>query len=343
MNHQRLILLFGLPRSGTTWAGKIFDSHPDTLYRHEPDSWARLGEIPLAPDAAPVPDLEQRLAAFADRLPGLRTTKVAGSLPLFPKRRQSGLGFQLHRAGVLAAKAAARLTGEFPVPGWGLTARDESTRIVWKSIESVGRMGLVARSLPGSRGVLLVRHPCGFAASILRGERNRHFTSEVAASEDYGIFEALLTTGPARRRGLTLADLQLMQPEERLAWRWVLFNEKAMEDIADIDGFDVVRYEDLCRAPLAITRRMFEGCGLSMDPQTEAFLAQSSSENRESYYSVYKDPVHSASRWRQELAPEVVARILGITRGTPPGALFPEEPGSSDDSQGPAMGPTPFG
>lgn len=29
------ILLFGLPRSGTTWLGKLFDSHPDTLYRHE--------------------------------------------------------------------------------------------------------------------------------------------------------------------------------------------------------------------------------------------------------------------------------------------------------------------
>ena len=31
------ILLVGLPRSGTTWVGKIFDSHPSTLYLHEPD------------------------------------------------------------------------------------------------------------------------------------------------------------------------------------------------------------------------------------------------------------------------------------------------------------------
>ena len=31
------ILLFGAPRSGTSWLGRILDSHPDTLMRHEPD------------------------------------------------------------------------------------------------------------------------------------------------------------------------------------------------------------------------------------------------------------------------------------------------------------------
>ena len=34
---QSAILILGSPRSGTTWLAKIFDSHPDILYRHEPD------------------------------------------------------------------------------------------------------------------------------------------------------------------------------------------------------------------------------------------------------------------------------------------------------------------
>src|SRR5580692_5237881 len=34
---DRVILILGSPRSGTTWLAKIFDSHPDILYRHEPD------------------------------------------------------------------------------------------------------------------------------------------------------------------------------------------------------------------------------------------------------------------------------------------------------------------
>ena len=31
------ILVLGSPRSGTSWLAKIFDSHPNILYRHEPD------------------------------------------------------------------------------------------------------------------------------------------------------------------------------------------------------------------------------------------------------------------------------------------------------------------
>lgn len=55
MKHS-VILLCGIPRSGTTWIGKIFDSHPDTLYRHEPDSGKVLGSVPLV---APIADVEK--------------------------------------------------------------------------------------------------------------------------------------------------------------------------------------------------------------------------------------------------------------------------------------------
>jgi len=44
---NRIILVFGMPRSGTTWLGKIFDSHMDLIYLHEPDSEIKLKGIPL--------------------------------------------------------------------------------------------------------------------------------------------------------------------------------------------------------------------------------------------------------------------------------------------------------
>ena len=42
-------LLFGMPRPGTPWLGKVFDSQPATLYRHEPDSGGALdGVLPMS-------------------------------------------------------------------------------------------------------------------------------------------------------------------------------------------------------------------------------------------------------------------------------------------------------
>jgi hypothetical protein len=34
---RSVILVLGSPRAGTTWLAKIIDSHPNILYRHEPD------------------------------------------------------------------------------------------------------------------------------------------------------------------------------------------------------------------------------------------------------------------------------------------------------------------
>jgi len=78
------ILIFGLPHSGTTWIGKLFDSHPDTLYRHEPDSVYRLA-IPLFPDKSEALRYQQELEKHVATLPGMRSAKLRVSSRWFPK------------------------------------------------------------------------------------------------------------------------------------------------------------------------------------------------------------------------------------------------------------------
>src|SRR5690606_26486931 len=106
MSQRSPILLFGMPRSGTTWIGKIFDSHPDTLYRHEPDSWGRLNAIPLMAPVERAAEYAPTVREFCAALPGMGLTKVAASTPLFPKRYYSPLQYQLFRLGVVSVKAA---------------------------------------------------------------------------------------------------------------------------------------------------------------------------------------------------------------------------------------------
>ncbi|HKH48858.1 MAG TPA: sulfotransferase, partial [Thermoanaerobaculia bacterium] len=185
----------------------------------------------------------------------------------------------------------------------------------------VGRLGALARALPRSQTVLLVRHPCGQIASILRGHAAGKF-SHALPSEQYRVLEVLMSTDQARAHGLTLAGLRELQPVERMAWRWVLFLEKALEEGAGLAAAcRVVRYEDLCAHPLEQARELFAFAGLDWHPQTERFLHDSTKSDGAEYFGVRKDPQRSASKWQDELSEEDVQRILAIIQGSPAGRL----------------------
>lgn len=325
MSKLPIIFLFGMPRSGTSWIGKIFDSHPDTLYRHEPDSWGLLNAIPLMAPVERADEYAPQIRDFCARLPGMKLTKVAASMPIFPKSYYSPLRFQLFRMNVFAVKAAAKMFGEQAVHNL-IRAEDMArVRVVWKSIESLGRLGVIERAMQPCYGIHIARHPCGYVASVLRGESQRHFTSAISDSEDMGLLALCLDTATARQHGLTLESLKSMHPVERLAWRWVLFNAKAMRDIEAEPGCMTLRYEDLCRDPMGIAKQLFEFTHLSWNEQTERFVNQSTAKDVGRYYSVVKDPLKASSKWKDELSAEDIDRIYSIISMTEPGALYPRD------------------
>lgn len=314
-----------MPRSGTTWIGKIFDSHPDTLYRHEPDSWGLLNALPLMAPADKAEAYSRDVMDFCARLPGMKLTKVAASTPIFPKSYYSPFQYQLFRLNVFAVKAAAKVLGEQPVRNLIRSKDLAHIRMVWKSIESLGRLGVIERALQPCYGIHIARHPCGFVASVLRGESRRHFTDNVSASEDMGLLALCLDTATARRHGLTLENLKRMHPVERLAWRWVLFNAKAMQDIEGRPGCMTLRYEDLCCDPLGVAKQLFEFTRLPWNEQTERFVNQSTSKDVGRYYSVVKNPLKASTKWKDELSKVDIDRIYSVVAETQPGALYPSD------------------
>src|SRR5262249_30861723 len=124
--------------------------------------------------------------------------------------------------------------------------------------------------------------------------------------------------------GLTEAKLDAMQPVERLAWRWVLYHEKAMDDVAGLDKCIHIRYEDVCREPLDQSRKLFEFAGLSWNEQTDAFVRESTASESDAYYSVFKDPLKSAYKWKTEFDPKDIERIIAVVKDTKPGKLYTE-------------------
>ncbi len=326
------ILVFGMPRSGTTWIGKLFDSHPDTLYRHEPDSMQPLS-MPLFPEKENASQYHLELARFVASLPYHRSTKVVGKQPLFPKSYQSGPALHAYRVSVAVAKAASRAWRNAPCLYRPTAADCERVRLVWKSIESPGRLAACIEALPEARAIHLMRHPCGHVASVLRGEAARRFGDLVPSGEELWLLKMLLATSVGKTHNLTMDELKGLTPEERLTWRWVLTQEQILADVEHNPRVFTVRYEDVCAEPVAMTRRMFEFADLDWRPQTEEFIHASTEATDADYYSVFKQPQASAERWRSELTPQVIERILKVFRRSHLYRFY------TDDAQTPAALP----
>ena len=167
--------------------------------------------------------------------------------------------------------------------------------------------------MPEGRFIVIVRHPCGYVSSVLRGEAQKRFGHNEAA-HDFELLDMACATEQGRRHGLTLDSLRALSPPERLAWRWVIFNEKAADESKAAANVYVLHYEKLCWDPASEVRRLYEFCDLTWNAQTEEFVTQSTSQQRADYYSVFKDPMGSAWGWQSQLDPEDARRVMAVIR-----------------------------
>lgn len=309
------ILILGLPRSGTTWLAKIFDSHPDTLYRHEPDIALREDGLPAICTPEEWPRYRAAARDYLLRLLELRTFRVAGPLPYFAKSYRGPATAMVRNASALALSAAAKVMGagkaiqQIPVPDYIAPRNARSTRTVVKSVSADGRVGLFAEAMPEARIIYLIRNPFGQVSSRLRGIS----LGKMGMPVDPNRWTGISRLKQARAHELTRERFVAMAPLEQLAWYWMIMNEKAIDELSGRPSVRVVRYEDLCDDPVEVTRELFAFAGLDLLPQTEAFIAESSQyEGAERYYQVKKNTQEVAQRWRTELAGDEQERIRDV-------------------------------
>lgn len=313
-----------MPRSGTTWIGKIFDSHTKTLYRHEPDTWNKIKQIPLLEKGDEYSKHCAFVNEYVEQFCQSRDVSVNGKLPIFPKQYASFVRHQAFYSSVLLSGIASKINPKFKLPVIRpvnpINTKDYV--VVWKSIQLLGRMGVMVNCLDDCKGIHILRHPCGYISSVLSGESNKKFMSYTAASEDYELYQMLVDTAQAKRYELTLDEMKAMSAEERLAWRWVLFNEKALDDTKDKKNVRVLRYEDMCANPIDTAKSYFDFCGLEWCEQTASFLGVSTTKDSESYYSVYKNPEKAASKWKSLLGQPIIGAIKEVVQKTQVGKYY---------------------
>ncbi len=317
------VLLIGSPRSGTTWLGKIFDSHPDVIYRHEPDSLPDPYGIPFLPDGCDDQEILDRSRRYIRHLAGCRKLRAVGGRPYFAKRYRSRLLNGTFKAGIFALKGLDRVMPMLGLdrislpPFWYPLPQDTHATVVIKSVSSLGRISLFTAACPDMPIIYIVRHPCGYVASRLRGIK-LNVMSDAAYERD------LLRQMPeARQLGWTLEDVAGLNTEERFAFSWSLLNERAMRLAEGNPRIHTVFYEDLCFDPNAEAERMFTFAGLGMSAQTKAFIAESMRAGKdEGYYRIYRDSRAQICKWKEELSSAQIERIMAVVSRSRPGRIY---------------------
>jgi Sulfotransferase family len=323
---ENMVLLLGAPRSGTTWLAKILDSHPDVVYRHEPDTVLRNDALPYLCPREGVNEFRDSARQYLMQLTDVRTLKSAGSLPLFEKRFRSALNGRLRTSLIYALHAAgqisrgARWPRRVSIPDLMRKTLPVHPTLVLKSVGSRGRIRLFGEALPKSRIGFILRHPCGQVASTLHGMKTGRF-------ERSETFKSVLVLEEARTFALTPAHFASLSPVQQCAWHWALLNQKALNDLGSLarDRVMLLRYEDACAEPMRWAKELVNFAGLAWNSQTAAFIQSSTNGgDNEKFYGTNRDPLAAANRWRNSLTESEQRQILEIAASVPVGQMFVE-------------------
>jgi len=161
--------------------------------------------------------------------------------------------------------------------------------------------------------VLLIRHPCGFVNSMLRGK-------SLGVMEGVEGLGQLAKTRAAINLALSSAALENADEVSLLAWTWLVSNVEALAAVKRAKG-SILIYDVIMEDPSRHIHKLFASLGLGWPTQTKAFLARSQ-QSEGDYYSIYRNSKDAAQRWRRELDVSTINRIRHIVSRDPLGSQF---------------------
>ena len=315
------IFIFGVPRSGTTWLAKVFDSHPQTLLRHEPDTVNPTADIPFIMSSNEIDQYLGPARVYLQDRTHDRQLRCISSTPYFPKKFRSATVDRLRRSMIALLRGVDLLSGgrldrKIEVPDMA-TSGSAPLNVV-KSVDSCGRLPLFAKACPQDKFILIVRHPCGVIASKFRGR-------EIGKMDPALTFRKLLDLDSAKEFQLTEGQLKNWSTLEADAWGWMLTHDFIVKMARSLPNIHIVNYDELCESPLSKSRALFQWAGLDWSEQTEGYIESCisiSPEARVGFYSTQQNPLQAANKWRTQLTEEQIQDIMTICRKSEAGRLF---------------------
>ena len=314
---MKSIAIVGLGRSGTTWISKLFDSNPDVVYLHEPDYIERIPCVPYTTDVDCHLVWEPFIRQYIDGLPSLCTARSMLKRPAF-KKNYSKTTIDKFNTGIfclrLRAKQFGNRLGFSEKPTLFPRQFKDAKALVWKSVEQTGNIGCILHAVPEQKLIHVVRHPCGFVDSVLRGEKRKLLQGGVPMSGDPGIFDFVAKTKVAQSLGIRLCDWLSIKTHERLAFAWLCLNEQAAIDGSSRRNYKLMYFDRFCMSPQDEAKAAFEFSGIEFTTETESFVRSSSSEDSQVYFDVNRQSSKVPKSWEKNLSRDEIDRVFSIAK-----------------------------
>lgn len=315
------LMIFGSPRSGTTWIASLFDAHPMTLYLHEPDVIEKEPRLPFVPSGTLPADIDRVTQGYFERLAANRSLRSVHMPTIFQKAYRSGLADQVR---TLIIRGMRLIDAAIPAVGRSRTLQvpdlaDGGARpyLVLKSVDSIPRLPVFARALPGVRFLYIVRHPCGVVASKLRG-------IELGRMAPPAMYSDMLALPTAVAAGIDKARAANLSNLEKLAWEWRITNDWVYGAVKALGNVRTVVYDRIAADVAGEVPALLAWAGLDLDPQVRGYLDRllGIEGTGERYFSLNQNPAKSANKWREELTADEQAAVARVVEGSAAAALF---------------------
>ncbi|MGH3134044.1 MAG: sulfotransferase [Gaiellaceae bacterium] len=290
------ILVTGIPRSGTTWVGRMLHASGETAYVAEPLNIWRSPR-PLRSQTRGWPGYPYVTAESEDMYLAVLADIVGLRMNVLRELR--------------AARSREDLSGVVSTWAAFLIGRARRRRPLVKEPHALFLAPWLVERL-GGHAVITVRHPAAVVSSWKR----------IGWPVDFG----QLLNQPLLVRdwlGSYKTDMTALQSSDDLIAQvsllWTMMYDYVARARGASDALHVVRHEDLSLSPVATFRELYAALGLGFTSRVEKVVRRTSSPRNpkelaiDEPYAVRLDSRANLENWKQRLTPDEVRRIRDIT------------------------------
>jgi hypothetical protein len=170
-------------------------------------------------------------------------------------------------------------------------------------------MAWILRNYPGSKAVIMIRHPVAVALSMAK--QKWRFDDSCLWGQPELVRQFLLPLGIPRTTDLN-PDLQIAW-----AWRSIYSILLAQLEDADPDRYLFVRHVDVCLSPVETGQRILAFAGVEMNSNARKYLASRTNDTRVEgregvVHDLSRDSRKLAIAWKSKASPETIEAVLAV-------------------------------